>query len=420
METQEVSNGVLIDDEEELLLWKSQSESQPADHFHLAYLVYFILGIGFLTPWNSYITAVDYFTYLYPSVPVDRVFAVAYMSCCLVSLIIIITLAHNSSACLRINIGMGLFVLSLVITPVVDWVFVKGRQGVYFGYDITVGAVVISGLADALVQGGIIGSAGELPEIYMQAVCSGTAASGVLISILRIITKSIYPQDVDGLRKSANLYFAVSIVVMIMCIFCYNLGDRIPIVRHYKEIKRKAVKMEIDEKGFITLSTWRSTLWKIICRVKWFGFGIFMIYLVTLSIFPGYITEDVYSDYLKDWYPIILITAYNVFDLIGKVLPAVYPIDNENVAVGASVGRLLFFPLYLGCIHGPEFFRSEIPVTFLTCLLGLTNGYFTTVLLTLAPKSVPIQHSEMAGISIVLFLGLGLVGGSIVSWFWVI
>lgn len=244
--------------------------------------------------------------------------------------------------------------------------------------------------------------------------------AGVLISILRIITKSIYPQDADGLRKSANLYFAVSIVVMIMCIFCYNLGDRIPVVMHYKEIKRQAVEMEIEEKGSITLSTWRSTLWEILCRVKWFGFGIFMIYMVTLSIFPGYITEDVHSDYFKDWYPIILITAYNVFDLIGKVLPAICPMENQNIAVGASIGRLLFFPLYLGCIHGPEFFRSEIPVTVITCLLGLTNGYFTSVLFMLAPKSVPIQHAEMAGISTVLFLGLGLVGGSVVSWFWVI
>ncbi|KMZ67929.1 hypothetical protein ZOSMA_2521G00010, partial [Zostera marina] len=135
----------------------------------------------------------------------------------------------------------------------------------------------------------------------------------VLISILRIITKSIYPQDADGLRKSAKLYFAVSIIVMITCIFCYNIADRIPIVRHYKEIKKEVVKMKIEENGPITLSAWRSTLWEILCRIKWFGFGIFMIYMVTFSIFPGYITEDVHSDYLKDWYPIILITAYNVF-----------------------------------------------------------------------------------------------------------
>ena len=34
----------------------------------------------------------------------------------------------------------------------------------------------------------------------------------------------------------------------------------------------------------------------------------FLIYIVTFSIFPGYITEDVHSDILKDWYPILLIS----------------------------------------------------------------------------------------------------------------
>ena len=39
-------------------------------------------------------------------------------------------------------------------------------------------AVALSSVADALVQGGTIGSAGELPERYMQAVVAGTAGSG--------------------------------------------------------------------------------------------------------------------------------------------------------------------------------------------------------------------------------------------------
>lgn len=237
---------------------------------------------------------------------------------------------------------------------------------------------------------------------------------------MRIVTKAIYPQDAHGLRKSANLYFIVSIVVMVFCIICYNVADRLPIVQYYKDIKFQAQKEENSEKGSMSGSAWRSTLWHIVGRIKWFGFGIFLIYVVTLSIFPGYITEDVHSEVLRDWYPIMLITGYNVFDLVGKSLTAFYLLENTNIAVGACVARLLFYPLFLGCLHGPEFFRTEIPVTVLTCLLGLTNGYLTSILMILAPKTVPIHHAETAGIAIVLFLVLGLAVGSIVSWFWVI
>lgn len=61
-----------------------------------------------------------------------------------------------------------------------DAVYIKGRVGLYDGFYVTVGAVALAGLADALVQSGIIGSAGELPERYMQAAVAGTAASGKL------------------------------------------------------------------------------------------------------------------------------------------------------------------------------------------------------------------------------------------------
>ena len=230
----------------------------------------------------------------------------------------------------------------------------------------------------------------------------------------------MYSQDAEGLRSSANLYFAVSIVVMAVCVVFYNVTHRLPVMKYYNELKVLAVNEEKEEKGPLTGPVWRATLWDIVGRVKWYGLGIVLIYIVTLSIFPGYITEDVHSQLLKDWYSILLITGYNVFDLVGKCLTPVYLLKNSKVAIGGCVARLLFFPLFYGCLHGPEFFRTEIPVTFLTCLLGLTNGYLTSVLMILAPKVVPLQHSETAGIVIVLFLVVGLAIGSIVSWFWVI
>ncbi|CAN6464593.1 unnamed protein product [Victoria cruziana] len=398
----------------------------PEDSFHLAYISYFILGAGFLLPWNAFITAVDYFTYLYPGVSIDRVFAVTYMLVCLVFLLLIVAFyTHRSSASFRINAGLLIFLFSLFVIPLMDAFYLKGRSGLYDGYYVTVAAIALSGVGDALVQGSLIGSAGELPPRYMQALVAGTAASAVLVSAMRIITKAVYPQDARGLRKSANLYFGLSIAVMFICILCFNLVDRLPVIQYYKDLKLQAVvQSEEDEgkneKGNDCMTSWGSNLYEIVGRIKWYGIGVLLIYIVTLSIFPGYITEDVHSELLKDWYSILLITGYNVFDLVGKSLTAVYVIQNSGIAVGAAVARLLFYPLFLACLHGPKFFRTEVPVTLLTCLLGLTNGYFTSVLMILAPKAVHIQQAEAAGILLVLFLVIGLAVGSVVAWFWVI
>jgi len=57
-------------------------------------------------------------------------------------------------------------------------------------------------------------------------------------------------------------------------------------------------------------------------KFKGAAFGIFIIYIVSLSIFPGFIAEDLESKLLRDWYPILLITVYN------------------------SSARLLFYPLF--------------------------------------------------------------------------
>jgi equilibrative nucleoside transporter 1/2/3 len=53
-------------------------------------------------------------------------------------------------------------------------------------------------------------------------------------------------------------------------------------------------------------------------------------------------------------------------------------------------------------------------------MLGVTNGYLTSVLMILTPKSVSVSESELSAILMVVFLGIGLVGGSIIGWFWVI
>ena len=111
----------------------------------------------------------------------DRIFSVAYMLVGLTCLVVIILcFAHKSDAYLRINLGLGLFIVALLVVPVMDAVYIKGRVGLYDGFYVTVGTLALSGMADALVQGGLIGAAGELPERYMQAVVAGTAASGTI------------------------------------------------------------------------------------------------------------------------------------------------------------------------------------------------------------------------------------------------
>lgn len=161
-------------------------------------------------------------------------------------------------------------------------------------------------------------------------------------------------------------------------------------------------------------------IWDVARTIQWPALGIFIIYTVTLSIFPGFLAENIESKALKDWYPIMLITTYNVADFFGKSFTAIYMSKNIGKATWGCVARLLFYPLFTACLHGPKWFRNEELVVLLTFMLGFSNGYLTSVIMILAPKSVPASEAEMAAIVMALFLGIGLVSGSFLGWFWII
>ncbi|KAH6835190.1 Nucleoside transporter family protein [Perilla frutescens var. hirtella] len=276
-------------------------------------------------------------------------------------------------------------------------------------YYAVVVTVLICGLADGLIGGSLIGTAGKLPKQYMQAVFAGTASSGVLISILRVITKASLPQTPQGLKSSAEFYFVVSSAALVLCIISCNLLYKLPVMQqHYKDFEHILVMNNYSKLKF----------WKTFTQIRFPGFRVFMIYTVTLSIFPEFLAENIKSDMLKDWYPIALIATYNLSDFVGKAMTGIYVMDGIGKATWWCMARLVLYPLFVGCFRGPEWLRAEAPVVVLIVILGLSNGYLTSVIMILAPKVV--AEAEVAAIFMAVLLAMGLVAGSIIGWFWII
>ncbi|CAN6681214.1 unnamed protein product [Malus baccata var. baccata] len=389
-------------------------QAEPRDAYKIAYIIHFLLGAGSLLPWNAFITAVDYFGRLYPTKHVEKVFSVAYMSSSLLVLLVMMSWSNwweKMSPRLKLNLGFSLFILSLMVAPITGWLsrssaLSSGRANADYGVIVT--SVVVCGLADGLVGGSLMGSAGKLPKKYMQAVFAGTASSGVIISLLRISTKAMLPQTPKGLQTSANSYFIVSTIFLLCCIFACNLLYRLTVIQEHCRLAQ--------DEPFCA----RPKFWDVARKVPMPAFGIFVTYTVTLSIFPGFIAESLESKLLQDWYPILLITVYNVADLVGKSLTAVYLLKSIKRATLACITRLLFYPIFTACLHGPPWLKAETPMVALTFMLGLTNGYLTSVLMMIVPKTVPVSEAELSAIVMVVFLGVGLVSGSVLGWFWIL
>jgi equilibrative nucleoside transporter 1/2/3 len=69
----------------------------------------------------------------------------------------------------------------------------------------------------------------------LQAVVMGMSASGVIIGILRLITKGALVAEADGLRTSTYIYFACAAAITTACLGLYQfVMPKLDVVQFYR------------------------------------------------------------------------------------------------------------------------------------------------------------------------------------------
>ncbi|WZZ87868.1 hypothetical protein YC2023_116447 [Brassica napus] len=168
-----------------------------------------ILGIGGLASWNSLLTIADYYYKVFPDYHPSRVLVLVYQPFALGTIVI---LAYHGN---------------LDLTT-------RGRGGV--GPYIGLCAIVASfGLADATVQGGMIGDLSLMCPELIQSFMAGLGVAGALTSAFRLMTKAAFENSNDGLRKGAMIFLAISAFIQFLCVMLYAyVFPKLPIVKYYR------------------------------------------------------------------------------------------------------------------------------------------------------------------------------------------
>uniref|UniRef100_A0A7S1SXV4 Equilibrative nucleoside transporter n=1 Tax=Tetraselmis chuii TaxID=63592 RepID=A0A7S1SXV4_9CHLO len=443
----------------------SSGRVPPKDKYNVTYWCYLFMGLGLLLPWNAFITAVDYFTALYPGQHVDRVIPVAYNVPNLLAMSATLPFSQSLGARLRIILGFSGFLAATIAIPVIDAIMLGGsREGTSSTYAITLFFAALLGASDGVAQGSLFGAAGCLPAKYTQAVCSGTSWSGLVVSMLRIVTKAALPTTPAGLRSSAFLYFEIASVIVALCIIIDGVViPRLSVVRHFKacgpgapssdsaawrkkgdafvtsqssdgagavsatdtaEIEMVALEDVTgnEEGGMALLNSgpqkpqleFRDYL-AVVQHMKLEAVSLVIIYWVTLAIFPGFLAEDVHSEEIGDWYPILLITAYNFGDVAGKCGPLVFPFFQPRLVLLLSAVRFVFVPAFY---FASVYVAPAWVIGLLTLALGATNGHLTACAMMSAPRGLDQVKAELSGILSALFLVVGITIGAFSGYVW--
>ncbi|XP_019440310.1 PREDICTED: equilibrative nucleotide transporter 3-like isoform X1 [Lupinus angustifolius] len=400
---------------------------------HKAMAICFILGIGSLVSWNSMLTIGDYYYNLFPKYHPGRVLTLVYQPFAFGTTAILAYNESNINTRMRNLAGLIIFFSSTFLVLVLDLATSgKGGIGHYIGLCVLAACF---GLADGLIQGGMVGDLSFMCPEFIQSYLAGLAASGALISILRVLTKVTFEKSHNGLHKGAILFFSISTFIEFLCIILYTLYfPKLPIVKYYHskaalegsktssaDLADADIQAKTNDQGgyeYDTKQQDRFSNKQLFLQNLDYAVDLFLIYVVTLSIFPGFLYENTGSHQLGTWYPIVLITMYNVVDLISRYIPVVkwMKLESRKALLIAAIFRFLLIPaFYFTAKYGDQGW-----MIFLTSFLGLTNGYLTVCVLTVAPKGYKGPEQNALGNLLVLCLLGGIFSGVVLDWLWLI
>ncbi|KAK7256964.1 hypothetical protein RIF29_30605 [Crotalaria pallida] len=344
-------------------------------------------------------------------------------------MIILARYESRTNTRLRNLSGYAIFFTCSVVVLLLD-LATSGRGGIgpYVGLCILCACF---GFAHAFIQGGMAGDLSLMCPEFMQSFIAGICTSGVIASVLRILTKASFEKSRNGLRKGALLSFAISTVFHSLCIILYALYfPNLPIVKFYRAKAAsegsKTVSADLAAAGIRTEqqvgidASQQERLSKkqlFIQNIDYFG-SLFLIHVLTFSINPGFLYEDTGSHQLGSWYPLVLLTMFNVGDLISAYIPLIKCLElksRKQIVIATLLRYLLIPAFYFTAKYGRQGW-----MIFLVLCMGLTHNYIIVSIFSHTPRGYKGPEQHAIGNILAVSVLSGIFAGSALDFLWLI
>ncbi|KAK1878049.1 Equilibrative nucleoside transporter 4 [Dissostichus eleginoides] len=419
-------------------------EPIPDDRYHGIYFAMLLAGVGFLLPYNSFITDVDYLHHKFQGTSIVFDLSLTYILVALLAVILNNVLVERLSLHTRITVGYILALGPLLFVSVFDVWLAKFTTGQAYVVNLVSVGVVAFGCT--VQQSSFYGYMGMLPKRYTQGVMTGESTAGVIISLSRIFTKLLIPDE----RRNTLIFFLVSISMEMLCFLLHLLVRRSQFVRYYTShaqgkgagklpdardngtgyrvhhdvtaeegngatapTSAEEVVEDFEGGTYVRFDAPKAKIrrsWPrvrdmilhryVVSRVIWaYMLSIAVTYSITLCLFPG-LESEIKNPMLGEWFPILIMATFNMSDFVGKseMLNEI-PQELRCRLLLFCCLRVVFIPLFVMCVYpasAPTLSHPAWPCIF-SLLMGVTNGYFGSVPMIQAAGKVPPEQRELAG-----------------------
>uniref|UniRef100_A0A8B9U5V7 Solute carrier family 29 member 1 (Augustine blood group) n=1 Tax=Anas zonorhyncha TaxID=75864 RepID=A0A8B9U5V7_9AVES len=400
-----------------------RGERPQPSAYKAVWLIFFILGLGTLLPWNFFMTAREYFigrledaknisqlgnqstgaalshSYLH------SMFDNFMTLCAMVPLLVFMCLNSfiHQRIPQQIRILGSLVAIGLVF--LITAVMVKVAMEPLPFFIFTMISIVFINSFGAILQSSLFGLAGLLPANYTAPIMSGQGLAGIFAALAMIFSIAIGAQQ----PESYIGYFTTACVAILLAIFSYILLPRTDFFRYYSmkdkteyhvynaelETKRDLIKKgegsprsspflrrsascqqplpcpscqetgaghgKREQAGSTNLFLSSPQLWLMAVSVC-------AVFTVTIGVFPA-ITAKVHTSLGEEnewglyFIPVSCFLMFNVFDWAGRSLTALFTWPGKDSCLLPVLVflRIVFIPLFMLCNVQP---RHYLPVFF--------------------------------------------------------
>ncbi|KAM9335339.1 equilibrative nucleoside transporter 2-like [Symphorus nematophorus] len=456
---------------------KGRTEA-PQDRGCLVGIIFFILGLGTLLPWNFFMTASLYFQgrlntteWSNGTVVVRKEYYFNNWMTLLSQLPLLLFTLLNSFLYQRISEAMRIagslvFILLLFILTA-GLVKVPMEEDRFFS--VTMATIWFINSFGAVLQGSLFGLVGQLPQKYSAIFMSGQGLAGTFAAIAMLIAIG---SDADS-ETAALGYFVTPCVGTLVTLFSYLLLPRLEFARYHlntsskyetgttdgllkesstvengklnghangsaggssaeaeedggaDKTKHAFLSLEEDEKGQDEKGPAKASVKEVFKKIWVMAFCVTFVFTVTLSVFPA-VTADVKTMFPEKWerffISVCCFLTFNINDWLGRTITTCvrWPRKESRLFPALVVSRVIFIPLLMLCnvqsrTYLPVWFHHDVAFTVIMALFSLSSGYFVCLSMSYAPQLVEPKDAETAGALMTFFLALGLSIGACLS-----
>ncbi|XP_031440983.1 equilibrative nucleoside transporter 2 isoform X2 [Clupea harengus] len=452
----------------------SKMEGAPKDRGWLVGIIFFILGLGTLLPWNFFMTASMYFNnrlktseWSNGTVTATKEYYFDNWMTLLSQLPLLLFTLLNSFLYPRISeaVRIGGSLVCILILFLLTAVLVKVDMEQDRFFSVTMATVWFINSFGAVLQGSLFGLVGLLPQKYSAVFMSGQGLAGTFAAVAMILAIASKADD----QTAALGYFITPCVGTLITLISYLMLCRLPFAQYYlrkdrsknyepvsdpttNQLLLKEDTAIMTENGLVngnanghasgspvangsidvtpTSSESREeseklSVLEVFKKIWVMAFCVTFIFTVTLSVFPA-VTVDVKTVYRGEWekyfIPVCCFLFFNLMDWLGRTVTTLkqWPPKESRVFPALVVARVIFIPLLLFCnvqkrSYLPVLFSNDVAFSAIMLLFSLSSGYGVCLSMTYAPQLVEAKDKETAGALMTFFLALGLSLGATFS-----